>query len=47
MAKLLQILRGYPKPAFSKKVQGGDEEKFFKNRPTVAQKESEAIGIIL
>ena len=33
MARLFQILQGYPKPAFSKKVQRGDQEKFFKNRP--------------
>ena len=33
MAKLLQILQGYPKPAVSKKVQRGHQEKFFKNRP--------------
>ena len=32
MAKLLQFLQGHPKPAFSKKVQRGDEGKFFKNR---------------
>ena len=33
MAKLLQFLQGYPKPAFSEKVQRGDQGKFFKNRP--------------
>ena len=33
MAKLWQILQGYPKSAFSKTVQRGDEGKFFKNRP--------------
>ena len=27
------FLQGHPKPAFSKKVQRGDQEKFFKNRP--------------
>ena len=32
MAKLLQILRGYPKPAFSVKAQTGDQGKFLKNR---------------
>ena len=32
MAKLLQFLQGYPKPAFSEKVQRGDQQKFFKNR---------------
>ena len=26
------FLQGHPKPAFSKKVQRGDQEKFFKNR---------------
>ena len=33
MAKLLQFLQGHPKPAFSEKVQRGDQGKFFKNRP--------------
>ena len=33
MAKLLQFLQGYPKLAFSEKVQREDQEKFFKNRP--------------
>ena len=33
MAKLWQFLQGHPKPAFSKKVQKRDQEKFFKNRP--------------
>ena len=28
-----KFLQGHPKPAFSKKVQRGDQEKFFKNRP--------------
>ena len=32
MAKLLQFWQGHPKPAFSEKVQRGDEEKFFKDR---------------
>ena len=27
------FLQGHPKPAFFKKVQRGDQEKFFKNRP--------------
>ena len=27
------FLQGHPKPAFSKKVQRGDQQKFFKNRP--------------
>ena len=27
------FLQGHPKPAFSKKVQRGAQEKFFKNRP--------------
>ena len=31
MAELLQVLEGHPKPAFSEKVQGGDQGKFFKN----------------
>ena len=33
MAKILQFLQGHPKPAFSEKVQKGDQGKFFKNRP--------------
>ena len=33
MAKLWQFLQGHPKPAFSEKVQRGDQGKFFKNRP--------------
>ena len=33
MAKLLQFLQGHPKPAFSEKVQRGDQGKFLKNRP--------------
>ena len=33
MAKLLQFLQGYTKPAFSEKVQRRDQGKFFKNRP--------------
>ena len=33
MAKLLQFSQGHPKPAFSEKVQGEDQEKFFKNGP--------------
>ena len=32
MAKLQQFLQGHPKPAFSEKVQRGDQEEFFKNR---------------
>ena len=36
MAKLWQFLQGHPKPAFSEKVQRGDQKKFFKNRPKVA-----------
>ena len=32
MAKLQQFLQGHPKPAFSEKVQRGDQGKFFKNR---------------
>ena len=30
MPKLWQFLKGHPKPTFSKKVQRGDQEKFFK-----------------
>ena len=33
MAKLWQFSQGHPKPAFSEKVQRGDQGKFFKNRP--------------
>ena len=33
MAKLWQFLQGHPKPAFSEKVQRGDQGKFFKNHP--------------
>ena len=32
IAKLWQFLQGHPKPAFSEKVQKGDQGKFFKNR---------------
>ena len=32
MAKLWQFFQGHPKPAFSEKVQMGDQGKFFKNR---------------
>ena len=32
MAKLWQLRQGHPKPAFSKKVQKGDEDKLFKDR---------------
>ena len=32
MAKLGQFTQGHQKPAFSKKVQRGDQKKFFKNR---------------
>ena len=31
MTRLLQFWQGHPKPAFSEKVQRGDQEKFFKN----------------
>ena len=34
-AKLQQFLQGYPKPAFSEKLQGGDQGKFFKKRPRI------------
>ena len=33
MAKLWQFLQGHPKPAYSEKVQRGNQGKFFKNRP--------------
>ena len=33
MAKLWQFSQGHPKPAFSEKVQRGNQGKFFKNRP--------------
>ena len=33
MAEVWQFLQGHPKPAFSEKVQRGDQGKFFKNRP--------------
>ena len=36
MARLLQFLQGHPKPAFSEKVQRGDQGKFFENRRKVA-----------
>ena len=32
MTKLWQFSQRHPRPAFSKKVQRGDQEKFFKNR---------------
>ena len=32
MSKVRQFSQGHPKPAFSEKVQKGDQEKFFKNR---------------
>ena len=33
MTKLWQFLQRHPRPAFSEKVQRGDQGKFFKNRP--------------
>ena len=33
MVKLWQFRQGQPKPAFSEKVQRGEQGKFFKNRP--------------
>ena len=33
MVNLWQFRQGPPKAAFSEKVQRGDQEKFFKNRP--------------
>ena len=52
MAKLWQFLQGHPRPAFSKKVQRGDQGKFFKNRPKSkprlkGKKHSGANGILL
>ena len=52
MAEVWQFLQGHPKPAFSEKVQRGDQEKFFKNHQKVAlaekaQKHTGANGIIL
>ena len=35
MAKSLRFSQGHPKPAFSQKVQRGDEGKFFKNRSRI------------
>ena len=32
MAQLWQFLQRHPKPAFSEKVQKGDQDKFFNNR---------------
>ena len=32
MAQLWQFLQGHPNPAFSEKVQRGDQGKFLKNR---------------
>ena len=43
MAKLWQFSQGYPKLAFSEKVQGGTKGKFSK----IAQKQSSANVIIL
>ena len=31
--EVMAILKDHPKPAFSEKVQRGDQGKFFKNRP--------------
>ena len=50
--KLRQFSQGHPKPAFSKKVQRGDQGKFFKNRPKSSpclktQQHFGANGIIL
>ena len=35
MAKSLRLSQGHPKPAFSEKVQRGDQRKLFKNRPRI------------
>ena len=50
--QVMAILARSPKPAFSEKVQRGDQRKFFKNRPKSSprlkgQKQSGANGIIL
>ena len=52
MAKLWQFSQGHPKPAFSVKVQTGDQGKLLKNRKKVAlvwkaQKHTGANSIIL
>ena len=49
MAKLWQFSQGHPKPAFSVKLQTGDQGKFLKKVALVwkAQKHSGANGIIL
>ena len=52
-AKLWQFLQGHPKPAFSEKVQRGDQGKFLKNRKkkvalaSKGQEHSGANGVIL
>ena len=45
MAKLWQFLQGHPKPAFSKKVQRGDQRKFFKiaQKDAIAEKAQKAV----
>ena len=49
MAKLWQFSQGHPKPAFSVKLQTGDQGKFLKKVALVwkAQKHPGANGIIL
>ena len=53
MAKLLQFSQGHPKPAFSEKMQRGDQGKFFKKSAQKdalaekAQKHCWANGIIV
>ena len=49
MAKLWQFSQGHPKPAFSVKLQTGDQGKFLKKVALVwkAQKYTGANGIIL
>ena len=40
MAKLCQFSQRQPRPAFSEKVQRGDQGKFFKNHAICAQKDA-------
>ena len=40
MTKLWQFWQGHPKPAFSEKVQRGDQGKFFKNHAICPQKDA-------
>ena len=47
MTKLLQFLQRHPRPAFSEKVQRGEQGKFFKNRPKSSPRLKGTNGIIL